>query len=297
MPMPMSGVPRHGEIALDVRILRLIATVIEVCDPPREGARGHPPAETVRVLSDLAALPARGHALAQPDRDSGSGERLDPAAVADTLGRDGRAGPGARPAGRHAAGPSRPDPGQLLGARQARRRSDRTQSDRPRQAGHEVPCCGGWGWRAGCVCGNGRQCQRHARLRAAVPGRLRGHGADPDRVRRQRATTPSTIAICAASSVSRPRSTSVASHPDRDWASGAGRSSAATPGCWRTSVSPCAMTGSASSSSRCFRAHASSWLQNASLANSENRLLGAGRKVAGPGWSYFLRNTVGCFQQ
>src|SRR3712207_3517509 len=60
---------------------------------------------------DLAALPARRHTLAQPERDTGPGQRLDPAAVAHTLGRDGRAGPGARPAGRHAAGPSRPDPG------------------------------------------------------------------------------------------------------------------------------------------------------------------------------------------
>lgn len=35
---------------MDVRILRLIATVIEFCDPPREGSRGRPPADTVRVL-------------------------------------------------------------------------------------------------------------------------------------------------------------------------------------------------------------------------------------------------------
>ena len=38
---------------MDVRILRLIATVIEFCDPPREGAPGHPPADTVRVLATL----------------------------------------------------------------------------------------------------------------------------------------------------------------------------------------------------------------------------------------------------
>ena len=38
---------------MDVRILRLIATVIAFCDPPREGCRGHPPAETVRVLATL----------------------------------------------------------------------------------------------------------------------------------------------------------------------------------------------------------------------------------------------------
>ena len=54
MAMPMSGAPQtYGEIALDIRILRLIATLIETCDPPREGARGHPPAETVRVLRTL----------------------------------------------------------------------------------------------------------------------------------------------------------------------------------------------------------------------------------------------------
>ena len=38
---------------MDVRILRLIATVIEFCDPPQQGARGHPPAETIRVLATL----------------------------------------------------------------------------------------------------------------------------------------------------------------------------------------------------------------------------------------------------
>jgi transposase len=38
---------------LDIRILRLIATVIDYCAPPREGACGHPPAETIRVLRTL----------------------------------------------------------------------------------------------------------------------------------------------------------------------------------------------------------------------------------------------------
>src|SRR4051794_16650082 len=38
---------------MDARILRLIATVIDYCGPPREGGRGHPPAETVRVLRTL----------------------------------------------------------------------------------------------------------------------------------------------------------------------------------------------------------------------------------------------------
>ncbi len=38
---------------MDIRLLRLIATVIEFCAPPQEGARGPPPAETVRVLRTL----------------------------------------------------------------------------------------------------------------------------------------------------------------------------------------------------------------------------------------------------
>ena len=53
MPMSMSEFARHGEKTLDVRILHLIATVIEFCGPPREGAPGHPPAETIRVLATL----------------------------------------------------------------------------------------------------------------------------------------------------------------------------------------------------------------------------------------------------
>src|SRR3954467_8866197 len=38
---------------LDVRILDLIATVIERCEGPGEPGPGHPPAEIVRVLGTL----------------------------------------------------------------------------------------------------------------------------------------------------------------------------------------------------------------------------------------------------
>src|SRR3954449_11056657 len=84
---------------------------------------------------------------------------------------------------------------------------------------------------------------------------------------------PSTTATSAASSALSHRSINVVARTDPDWASAAGRSSAATPGCWRTSASPYATTGSTSSCSRCFRPHAYSWLQTASPDNSENRLL------------------------
>ncbi len=38
---------------MDIRILNLIATVIECCEPPRERAPGHPRAEIVRLLATL----------------------------------------------------------------------------------------------------------------------------------------------------------------------------------------------------------------------------------------------------
>src|SRR4051795_13697557 len=95
------------------------------------------------------------------------------------------------------------------------------------------------------------------------------------RCSRTKGMTPRVIALSAATSGSSPRSTRVGSHTDRDWASAAGQSSAATPGCLRTSAWPSAMIGLGSSSNRCCRAHAYSWLQDASPANSENRLLGA----------------------
>jgi hypothetical protein len=38
---------------LDIRIVRLIATVIDACGPSRSRGRGHPPAETVRVVASL----------------------------------------------------------------------------------------------------------------------------------------------------------------------------------------------------------------------------------------------------
>jgi hypothetical protein len=97
----------------------------------------------------------------------------------------------------------------------------------------------------------------------AVMARIRTVFAD-------KATMPSTIAISAGSSAPNPASTSGASHTDQGWASGAGRSSAAMP--CRISASLCGTIASASSSSHCFRPHASSWLRDAWPTNCENRL-------------------------
>jgi hypothetical protein len=149
-----TGLRRSG--ASDFRLLHLIATVIDACGR-------------------------------QPD------QRLDAAPPPGGLGRDGRAGEGARPAGRYAARPPRPDPRCVLRPRQARRRPHRSEPDRPGQARHEVPRRGGRRGRAGGLRRHRRQRQRHARLRAPVPRGVRGHGQDPHRVRGQgvRCRTPS----------------------------------------------------------------------------------------------------------
>ncbi len=115
--------------------------------------------------------------MAPPDRHRRPGQRLDPAPLLGALGRDGPAPAGPRPAGRHAARPPGPDPRHLLGPRQARRRPDRAQSDGPRQARHQVPHRHRRGRRAGGLRRHRGQRERHAPLRAPLPGRPRGHGA------------------------------------------------------------------------------------------------------------------------
>ena len=52
MPVPISGVC-GDENSVDTRMLDLIATVAECCEPARAPAPGHPPTQTVRVLATL----------------------------------------------------------------------------------------------------------------------------------------------------------------------------------------------------------------------------------------------------
>ena len=47
----MSRAARTGTATLDVRLLHLIATVIDACDRPP--GPGHPPTETIRVVATL----------------------------------------------------------------------------------------------------------------------------------------------------------------------------------------------------------------------------------------------------
>jgi len=85
--LPMSGTS-DKDTALDFRLLNLIATVIEACEYPRSGGRGHPPAATVRVLATLRRFlregtPWRGLS-ATMDRASGSTLRRHLARWAET---------------------------------------------------------------------------------------------------------------------------------------------------------------------------------------------------------------------
>src|SRR4051794_41977841 len=113
---------------LDVRILDLIATVVERCEGPGEPGPGHPPAEAVRVLAALRRFlregtPWRG-LRATPAQASGSTLRrrlagraaghLPPRGPA-APGAPLRGGPGPIPgscSGRAqpGGGPTRPDP-------------------------------------------------------------------------------------------------------------------------------------------------------------------------------------------
>src|SRR4051794_5080765 len=63
---------------MDVRILRLIATVIDYCGPPREQGPQHPPAETVRVLRTLRRFLREGTPWRSlsATRDQASGSTL-----------------------------------------------------------------------------------------------------------------------------------------------------------------------------------------------------------------------------
>ena len=256
---------------MDVRILRLLATVIDYCDPPREGSRGHPPAETIRVLATLRRFLREGtpwrSLTATAAQASGSTLRR-------WLTRWAETGVLAQV---HAllVGMLRGHPDLILDSCsvRAKRAGDLTgpnPTDRAKRGTKYNVAVDGDGVPVACVAtaANVNDTLVFERLflaAYAVMARIRtvfadkGYDAEHHRD------------LCRFFGVT-PRIYQRGQHPDRDWASAAGLWSAATPGCSRTSGSPCATTGLASSSSRCCRAHASSWLQNASRANSDNRL-------------------------
>ena len=256
---------------MDVRILRLLATVIEFCDPPREGGCGHPPAETVRVLRTLRRFLREGtpwrSLTATAAQASGSTLRR-------WLTRWAETGVLAQV---HAVlvGMLRGHPDLILDSCsvRAKRGGDLTgpnPTDRAKRGTKYNVAVDGDGVPVACVAAaanvNDTLVFERLFLAAfAVMARIRtvfaDKGYDAEHHRE----------LCRVFGA-QPQIYQRGSHPAQGWASGAGPSSAATRGCLRTSAWPSGTTGLGSLSSRCFRARASSWLQNASLANSENRL-------------------------
>src|SRR4051812_27202818 len=206
---------------LNVRILRLIATVIDYCGPPREGGRGHPPAETVRVLATLRRFLREG----TPWRSLTAAEaQVSGSALRRWLARWAETGVLAQV---HAVlvGMLRGHPDLILDSCsvRAKRAGDLTgpnPTDRAKRGTKYNVAVDGDGVPVACVAtaANVNECWSLSACSWLPSRSWPGSG----RCSPIRATTPSIIAICAASSVSRPGSIGEASHPDRDWASGAG---------------------------------------------------------------------------
>jgi hypothetical protein len=265
---------------LDVRILHLIATVIEFCDPPREGARGHPPAETIRVLAALRRFLREG----TPWRSlTATAAQVSGSTLRRWLTRWARIGLLAHLLAQvHAVlvGMLRGHPDLILDSCsvRAKRGGDCTgpnPTDRAKRGPKYNVAVDGSRW-MGTAC-RSRVWQRPPMSMtrwssSGCSGRPLPSWRASGPCSRTKGMTPSLIARCVACLAPDPGFTSVGSHPAQGWASAAGPSSAATPGCWRRGAWRSAMTGSASSSSRCSKPHVSSWLQDASLANSENYL-------------------------
>ena len=220
---------------MDFRLLHLIATVIDACERPRDRGRGHPPTATVRVLATLRRFLREGtpwrSLIATEDQASGSTLRR-------CLANWAKTGLLAKV---HAllVGMLRGHPDLILDSCsvRAKRGGDLTgpnPTDRGKQGTKYHIATDGDGVPVACAAtaANLNDTLVFERLFRAPSRSWRASA----RCSRTRATTPSTTGICAGASAPSPGSTSVDGHADRAWASGAGRSSAATPGCWRTSA-------------------------------------------------------------
>ncbi len=262
--------------ALNEHILELVARVVEWCEPPRNGGRGHPPAETVRVLATLRRFLREG----TPWR---SLRATNAQASGSTLWRHfaGWAWTGAlRRAHSMLVGILRGQPDLACDlivnscSVRAKRGGELTgpnPTDRAEKGTKYRVAVNGCGLLVACMATAANvnyalMFERLFRLAHAVMTRVRTAFAD-------KSTTPKATATCAVSTAPNRASTSAASRTAPAWASAAGPSSAPTPGCWRTSASACAMTGSATPSKHCSRPRASSWLYPDSPENSENCLL------------------------
>src|SRR3954467_9791243 len=170
--------------ALRVRLLDLIATVIDFCTPAKERGRGHPRSATVRVVATLRQFLREGTPWRSLTATTG---KLSGSTLRRHLEQWAHLGVLAQV---HAVlvGMLRGDPTLILDtcSVRAKRGGDLTgpnPTDRGKRgtkyhiAGDGVPVA--------CAA-TAANVKRHSGVRAVVPDRLRRHDADPDRVRRQR---------------------------------------------------------------------------------------------------------------
>jgi transposase len=245
---------------LDFRLLHLIATVIDACERPRDRGRGHPPTATVRVLATLRRFLREGtpwrSLTATADQASGSTLRRCLANWAET----------GLLAKVHAllVGMLRGHPDLILDSCsvRAKRGGDLTgpnPTDRGKQGTKYHIATDGDGVPVACAAtaANLNDTLAFERLflaAFAVMARIRtvfadkGYDAEHHRDLCRRFGAEPRI-----HKRGRPARIGLGK---RRWP--VERSNA---GCWRTGASLCATTGSASSSSRCCRAPAYSWLR------------------------------------
>ena len=229
---------------MDLRLLHLIATVIDACDQPPIRGPGHPPSETIRVVATLRRFLREGtpwrSLSATPSQASG-------ATLRRCLARWSERGLLAKV---HAllVGMLRGHPDLILDtcSVRAKRGGDLTgpnPTDRGKRGTKYHIATDGDGMPVACLAtaANVNDTLAFERLflaAFAVMARIRtvfadkGYDAEHHRD------------LCRAFRAE-PTFTSAVSRAGRDWASAAGRSSAAMPGSWRTGALLCAMTGSA----------------------------------------------------
>jgi hypothetical protein len=167
---------------MDFKLLHLVATVIDACDHRPGCGPSHPPTETIRVVATLRRFRREGTPWRALIQASGSTLRR-------CLTRWARTGLLAKV---HAllVGMLRGHPDLILEtcSVRAKRGGDLTglnPTDRAKRGSKYHVAVDGDGVPVACAA-TAANTQRHARLRTAVPGRLRGHGAHPHRVRGQR---------------------------------------------------------------------------------------------------------------
>jgi transposase len=253
--------------ALRVRLLDLIATVIEVCRPTRDRGRGHPPTETIRVLATLRQFVREGtpwrSLRATADKASGSTLRrhLEQWAHTGVLAQV------------HAVlvGMLRGDPTLILDSCSVRAKrggalTDPTDRAKPGTKYHVATTGDGVPVACAVTAANVNDTLVFERLflaAFAVMARIRTVFADKGYDAERHRTLCRTFG---AEPQIHKRGQGRGSAKD------GGRSSAAMPGSWKTSAWLSDMTALASSYSPCSRPHVSFWLRDAWLANCENRL-------------------------